>query len=375
MAGWGFNTGLDGHRITPLSEEEAEQIAGGLAETYYEARLKMLDAVAKRVSRGVTQFGWAEQKANEVLTAHAQFEQLIERVGKERESILGNVIDRAMMSGNQKFYSDMQRMIGAAGVSHISPNSIKSAYILADLNNSLNAAERRILRQFDDKYADVIGRTSSLMATGTITAKQAVGEALRDFADSGVDTFIDRGGHYWTLWNYSEMATLTAIERATVAGYVDTMQSYGYDLAIIDSHAGSCPLCEAWEDVIVSVSGDNHNYPSLDEAESAGCFHPRCLHGLTTYYEGVSEPAGDHFKYEPDPVREESREYSTRSYQRYCERQIRKYKERLIVAQTTQQKSQARNKVQEWEDRLDGLIEAQPASNYLYRQSYREHNH
>ena len=27
---------------------------------------------------------------------------------------------------------------------------------------------------------------------------------------------------------------LTAIERATIAGYVDTMESYGYELAVID---------------------------------------------------------------------------------------------------------------------------------------------
>ncbi len=168
------------------------------------------------------------------------------------------------------------------------------------------------------------------------------------------------------------MAVLTAIERATISGYVDTMQSYGFDLAVIDGHVGSCPICQAWEGVIISVSGHNPDYPSLGDAESAGCFHPRCLHGITTYYEGISnEPAGG-FRDQPREIKPASPQYTARSMQRYMERMIRKYKDRAIVAQTPQQKAQALGKVREWEEALDELIEKQPKGNYLYRHHSRE---
>ena len=370
MAGYGYNTGLDGHRVTPLTEREIEEIADGLSEIYSQARERMLTTVANRLASGRIGFGWAEKKAGEVNAAHAQLERDMTRAQAQRESLLSGLADRAALTGSQRFYSDMQAMLG--DVAHISPNSAKAAYILADLNNSLNAAERRILRQFDDKYADVIAAVSSELATGVMTARQAVGDALIHFADQGITGFVDRGGHHWTLENYAEMATLTAIERATLSSYVDTMQSYGFDLAVIDGHGGSCPICRAWEGVIVSVSGNDTNYPSLTEAENDGVFHPRCIHGITTYYPGIShEPKGG-FRNEPREVQPPSKAYTARSEQRYMERQIRKYKDRLIVAQTQQQKLMAQNKVREWQNALDELIDKQPGSNYMYRHRDRE---
>lgn len=370
MAGYGFNTGLDGHRIKPLTEKEAEEIAEGLKIVYGSARETMLRTVSRRLGHGVSQYGWAEKKTQEVLLAHEELRQTMDRASSKREKLLDGVMDRAYVSGNQKFANDMHSILGQTA--HTSPNSTKVGYILADLNQGLGAAERRILRQFDDVYANTIGAVSAKMATGVINTRQAVGEALTEFADEGVTGFVDRGGHHWTLENYSEMAVLTAIERSTIAGYVDTMEEYGYDLAIIDGHSGACPICAAWEGVIVSVSGNNTEYPSLDEAESAGVFHPRCLHGITTYYPDISHPPKGGFRNEPREIEEPSREYTARSKQRYMERQIRKYKDRAIVAQTPQQKLMARNKVQQWEEALDDLIESQPADNYLYRHHDRE---
>lgn len=370
MAGYGFNTGLDGHRISPLSDEEAEEIAEGLKIIYGSARETMLRSVSNRLGRGVTQYGWAERKTKEILLAHEELRRTMNRASEKRESLLNGIMDRAYASGNKKFRDDMLSILGQTA--HTSPNSVKAGYILADLNQSLGAAERRILRQFDDVYANTIGAVSAKMATGVTTSRQALGEALTAFADEGVTGFVDRGGHHWTLENYSEMAVLTAIERSTISGYVDTMEEYGYDLAIIDGHSGACPICAAWEGVIVSISGNNTDYPSLDEAESAGCFHPRCLHGITTYYPDISHTPKGGFRNEPREIEEPSHAYTARSKQRYMERMIRKYKDRAIVAQTPQQKMQARNKVQQWEDALDDLIERQPSSNYLYRHKSRE---
>lgn len=367
MAGYGFNIGLDGRNVKPLTEAEAEEVADGIRTIYGMAREDMLKRVSNRLGRGVTRPGWAERKSSEILAAHQEMSNILDRAQHGRESLLEDTMARAYTSGSQKFYADMGSMLGNAA--HTSPNAMKAGYILADLNNGLDAAHRRILRQFDDKYAGIIGAVSAEMATGVLNTREAVGRALQAFADQGITGFIDQGGHHWTLENYAEMAVLTAIERSTIAGYVDTMQSYGYDLAIIDGHVGACPDCEAWEGVIISVSGEDHRYPSLSEAESDGCFHPRCMHGITTYYGDISRRE---VRTSPRERRRESPAYTARSKQRYMERQIRKYKDRAIVAQTPQQRQQALNKVHQWEDALDDLIDEQPRENYMYRHKGRE---
>ena len=71
MAGYGYNTGLDGHRVRTVTEREAEEIAQGLRVIYGRARDRMLTNVANRVSRGVHHYGWAERKANEAPKAVA----------------------------------------------------------------------------------------------------------------------------------------------------------------------------------------------------------------------------------------------------------------------------------------------------------------
>ena len=88
MAGYGFNTGMDGHRVRPLSEADKEEIAEGLKIIYGNARERMLRNVSGRFARGITQHGWAERKANEVLAAHAQLERDMDRAHDQREKLL-----------------------------------------------------------------------------------------------------------------------------------------------------------------------------------------------------------------------------------------------------------------------------------------------
>ncbi len=72
------------------------------------------------------------------------------------------------------------------------------------------------------------------------------------------------------------------------------------------------------------------------------------MHGISTYYEGISHAPEGGFRDHPREVRPASPQYTARSRQRYAERMAQKYRDRAIVAQTPQQKAQAQNKVREW---------------------------
>lgn len=332
-----------------MTELQFEELGERMLKVYSEAEQKMLRAVANRLSRGVDQPGWTEFKSSQMTEMRKQIEKVLAEAHAQSAEVMAAAVTAAYGEQQQRWVLENKDAVQAFGGEHIHPNAPKALSILAELDSRMEAAERTVLRRFDDVYANVIGETSALVATGAYTRREALQEAMQRFADEGVSGFTDRAGKRWDLAVYAETALLTAIERASVYGYVDTMQSYGYDLAIISEHVGSCPLCEAWEGVIVSVSGENRDYPSLEEAESAGVFHPRCLHDLSTYHEEVH--AGK-YRSEPREVKEPSAAYTARSKQRYMERQVRHYKNRMAAATNAQAERKAYNKVRQWQARI-----------------------
>ena len=336
----------------PISVDSYDALAGQVLELYGEAERVMCERVARRLQRGVTEPGWTERKLAETQAMSRELTSLVDGLQGQRQGMTDRFVRDAYAASSQAFVSDATRFARAAGIESLSPNSVKVINILADMNNCLNAADRAILRRADDAYADVIGRASALMATGTITSREAVQSALDQFANRGIGSFVDRAGRTWDMATYAEMAALTAIERATIAGYVDTMREYGFDLAQISSHHGACPLCEAWEGVVVSVSGETRGYPTLDEAEGAGCFHPRCLHTISTYYGDLSGPA----RREPRDVAEPSAGYSARTEQRAAERAERLWKRRMAVACSPEAERRAYARVRMYQERIRRLI-------------------
>lgn len=336
----------------PVSVDSYEHLASQVLKLYEQAENTMLARVAERVSQGVTQSGWTEKKYSEVGAVRREMQSFISGIQKDRDAMNRQFIEEAYTSASSAFVMEAQQFAHLTGIEHLSPNSVKVVQILSELENTMAAADRMILRRVDDAYSRIVGEVSAQVAAGTITVKEAVSKELDRFADQGIGAFVDKAGRTWEMSTYAEMATLTAIERSTIAGYVETMEEYGYDLAIISRHAGACPLCEAWEDVVISVSGRNPDYPSLSEAEDDGCFHPRCLHDLSTYFEGITRPG----RSSPRAVQEPSEAYSARAQQRALERQVRRWKRRMTVAQTPQAQRMAYARVRMNQERIRDLI-------------------
>ena len=182
-------------------------------------------------------------------------------VGKltsDRQDIQSRLVSMAYGESGKAFLNEAHQFGQLVGITHLTPNATKVINILTDLERRMDAADRNILRAANDAYANIVGRASALVATGTVTVREAVQREMNDFANRGITSFVDVAGRHWDMETYAEMATLTAIERATIEGYTDTMEEYGFDLAEISSHFGACPVCEAWEGVIVSVSGETY---------------------------------------------------------------------------------------------------------------------
>lgn len=356
-----------------LSIESYERMAGEVLKVYEQAEIEMLRRVTNRLKRGVDQPGWTEKHYGEMKAVSAEMTKVVDELHNGVNRMQQEYVDTAYADGKDSFINEAKQFTDLSGITHLTPNAIKVANIMGDLDMSMNAADRLILRQVNDAYANIIAETAGLVSTGSYTNRQAVQTAVNRFADKGITSFVDKAGRHWDMTTYAEMATLTAIERATRQGYTDTMQEYGFDLAIISSHYGACPLCEAWENVIISISGRDARYPSLADAEGGGCFHPRCLHDFNTYFEGITEGG----RKGPKEVITENVGYAARAQLRAYERSERQWKRRMAVAQTPEEERAAYARVRMYQDRIRTLVNdynsTQPQSvDYLHRQWYRE---
>lgn len=88
--------------------------------------------------------------------------------------------------------------------------------------------------------------------------------------------FVDARGRAWTNANYISMLARTTTARIARESYADTLINNGDDLAIIRAVGDSCPICTAWKNTIVSLSGKDKRFPSYQAALTAGMFHPQC---------------------------------------------------------------------------------------------------
>ena len=102
--------------------------------------------------------------------------------------------------------SQIKSFLKNTGISAIAPNSVKVMAILSETSARLDVADRFILRKAGDIYTDVIGRAAADVATGTVTVRQAVGQAVDEFAKRGITSFVDIAGSSWQMSSYAEMA-------------------------------------------------------------------------------------------------------------------------------------------------------------------------
>lgn len=351
----------------PLNITQYEALAKAMYEIYEKAELSLIRSVAKRAMRGVDGPGWTEAKLAEVHAVKREIRNTIRGLRTTRSPLMEKLLGEVYRNSAKAFVTDAQRFAGAIGLTAIEPNARRVAAILAEADLQMNAMERVILRKANDAYLEIISKVSAKTASGAITTRVATKEAVQEFAKRGITAFIDKAGRKWEMTTYAEMATLTAIQKSSIEGYTDTMQDYGYDLAVISSAGGgSCIYCEMWEGVIVSVSGENPNYPSLNDAYGAGVFHPRCIHELSTYYDGIDRNTRD----KPRVLTEESEGYTLRQQQRAMERQVRAWKREMAAAPDAESERYAYNKVREWQAKIRTHIAT--AKEILPRKYWRE---
>lgn len=126
------------------------------------------------------------------------------------------------------------------------------------------------------------------MAKGLITGdarRKIEKDVVATLKKEGLTSITDKRGREWDLLTYSKMLSRTKLTQAQNSGLANRMLESGYDLVIVSNHGGACELCAPFEGKILSVSGRNKGYISLDDAKGEGLFHPNCRHKITPYHD------------------------------------------------------------------------------------------
>lgn len=115
---------------------------------------------------------------------------------------------------------------------------------------------------------------------------QKIKKSVVDVLESeGLTALVDKKGNSWDLMRYAEMLARTKLTQAQNSGIGNRLTESGYDLVVVSNHNGSCEQCAPFEGKILSLTGRNSGYMSVDDAVADGLFHPNCRHVYSAYHE------------------------------------------------------------------------------------------
>ena len=344
------------------SPQDMVMIARGMRTLYAEAEEELLKKIAKSVEAGPGNDPalWQQRKLNDLRKMQKSLKSTISKLQKmTKEELESGVIksylkatidtDLELIDAGEDIegFIDVpvdergsMETVAKFGSTHVDAVSA----LIAERFNAFDKAQLQALRSANDMYRRTVVQSASLVQSGVKTGREAVQDTLKNLAGQGITGFRDAKGRNWNMASYAEMAMRTAVGRASVQGNHNRMLQQGRDLVIVSDHAEECPICRPWEGEVLSITGETEGYRTVDEAISAGLWHPNCGHTSNAYIEGLSQ--------KPEGRTTDPQGYEDRQTQRKLERMVRKWKSREAIAITDREKRLAKTKVNSYQKAL-----------------------
>jgi hypothetical protein len=339
----------------PVSPGDAIPLTKAISETYTLAQAAIVKVIGKYIKQGIDEPTWAAQALSRLGGLNHDVRTLISHLNSAATPQFKQALTTAYVTGQQAAAKDL-------GVTFTQRD--KQIYpirnLLLDSARVQSVTGLQIASSAPMVYQQAITQASQIAIGGGATRLGSAAIALADLTDDGIVGFADKAGRQWNLVSYVEMATRTMAARAIVSGHIDQLSDLGQDLVIVSVSPGDCPQCSPWDGTVLSgtgstVPGEYDGYTveaSLDDATSAGLFHPNCTHDVnvfipdvTTIPGGGSGAAGSMDKSEEDTGSSDNTEtdgngdtvdgpspaYAVRQQQRSLERSVRNAKSRVQI--------------------------------------------
>lgn len=323
-----------------MDPEEIQRLAARIGAVYEAAERDAMEAVSRRLARGIEDPGWAAAKQAEMAAIRRELQAGVASLNSSVPGALEELLDNAHRAG-------AQAAAASIGADTVVPAASRRAvqFLAQEVAINMAATHFGILRQSQDVYRSVIADVAGSGVAGGATRRVVAQRALSQWADRGITGFTDRAGRKWQLDSYAEMSTRTAINRAHLEGRAGKLTDNGKDLVIVTDSPDECPLCRPWEGKVLSLSGRTEGYPRLDDARGSGLFHPGCTHTFSAYVEGLSRIMSPR-------ETQDAAGYQERQRQRHLEAQVRRWKRRGVTAITPAERALTRSKVRDYQAEL-----------------------
>lgn len=296
----------------------SETLAAEIAALYARAHEYLIARMAAKIGPGIAAPAWAARQMTEVTAYRQHADQVMRAVSRESASPIGAAIRSAAKRGDESAREELIRRgsIGRARTTDVDNRTV--ANLAAQLHNQLEHMRPTVVNSAMNAYQRVVNESLAGTATGTETRQQAAQRALNRFAADGVTGFNDAAGRRWSMDTYVEMSTRTSMMNATVEGHTQRLLNMGEEFVVVSDHAQECKMCRPWEGEILSLTGSNTGRVemegeefqvkgTLQQARSAGLFHPNCRHSYSLYIPGVSKAFGAKADPEGDKARQKLR--------------------------------------------------------------------
>lgn len=303
--------------------------------------LELISSMKRNLSRHLkeeTKVGfdfpqWQALTLKEMKRFQRENKEIIGNYTNKLSNVISKQLKNELKKGSKrelKKYKQLNKSSKNLNSSFFNLNDKKIVNLIKEVQGSNRTANTACFRMMNDQYRKVINKAAMFSNNGVISPKQAIDMATRDFLTAGINCIQYKNGTRVNIADYCDMAVRTANTRAQLIGEGQFRQELGKHLVKPTKHNSSCEKCAKWEgkilidDVYSGGTKEDGKYPLLSEAIAQGFFHPRCEHGLPTYYKELEDIEFD----DSGPT-----ESTLKSYQEdlnWINNNIQKY-ERLVI--------------------------------------------
>lgn len=229
-------------------------------------------------------------------------------------------------------------------------------------------------------YTDVLNRTSALFNTGVYNFGESLEKSIIELAEKGIgSSFIDKGGHRWSLERYVGTVMKSTLNNTYNEVKTARMQEFGQHTVLVTAHMGAREKCSVIQGEVVDLRepGElpaNSKYYSVHDPIWGAEYGTKGGHrGINCGHDWIPFTDGVNVNNQPKYDEEENRRVAeNRDRQRAIERQLVRYKKRLMVAEELGLDSadKHRTKIKQWDKAMNDHLDVN--GDYLSRNRVRE---
>lgn len=220
-------------------------------------------------------------------------------------------------------------------------DSLLQAFVDQTMKNIDNFVNLRLIDTVQapgtvvNTFKRIIEETTAKVIVGNTTINAAVTATVIKYRNLGLPSgFVDKGGRRWDIQNYVDTAVRSTVNNAYNEIRTSRMDEYGLHLVVVDWYRGARPACAPIQGGVCSLrqSGDLEGYPSIYDfgyGRPDGIRGVNCRHSLIPFAKGISTN-----NFNPPDVTEANEYYKKQQKQRALEREVRKAKRDLQLAET-----------------------------------------